>query len=390
MTIGNKENQQNNSSTNTTPFKQSHSTDTTLCDLWYIPYVSHFIWLFQKQLNMPSITVTQYEHALQNSDTDTNMHILLTRILLSRIERNKLSKSESWDYNILCDVIQTTFAFWFDQNIYIDADNYELNSGGEYDIDSTEVSIEYSYARIVQSQYQSNPLHNCTFNELSAAIKAQVIYTICEYYLFDTEGEFIDHLRSLEPADCRVESIGSDNNKSMYYYFGFNDYRVYKCTLTSLQLLQRSYSNSAQSNTMQAQQPQFKLMTHNSDELNKLIRKFKHESGKTQNITDLIVALEQVVEICDSESGHTGTSSADQPPNKKPKLSSVQVPQRGSARLVQSMIEQQHKLQLEAELDAVKRTRRANELVERAQQYKTELIEYYRILRNAIKNSDNL
>lgn len=396
----------NNSTTSSSIQQQEDNVNIDSIDLEnlqncsLIPYISHFTWLFQKQLNMYCISTEQLEYALINHNNDITLYILLSRLLLTRIDRNKLNRTEYWSYNVCCEIIHIAYAFWFDQLDILYPNNDDNNNkrklynNNNVLVNDVDVTTELKYSRSIRTRYNNiNPLQHTQFNELSSIDKANVIASLCDYYLNDENLEFTQYLRTLEPSHCRVDPITIDTlNDYAYYFFGFNDYRVYRSKIPKLKAynhsLQRQNSNTINNNNDE----EFILLTHNSDELNKYIKQLKNSKGKTESTKQLIQSLTQVYELCNNQEGHITKSindELDNKQNKKSKFSTTVQPTRGSARLTATIELQQQKLQQQALLEEQKKLKRINEIQQRSIDYIKELLNYYRELTKAIHDRED-
>src|SRR4029078_11526044 len=61
-----------NTNTTTTTINNNINPDVILLHRsWHVPYIAHFTWLFQKQLNIKAVSIVELESALCSSSTST-------------------------------------------------------------------------------------------------------------------------------------------------------------------------------------------------------------------------------------------------------------------------------------------------------------------------------
>jgi hypothetical protein len=156
---------------------------------WHVPYIAHFTWLFQKQLNMKAVSIVELESSLMSASTSTLLHQLLTRLLIGKVERSRLQRGETYNYAVICTLLRFQFAFWFMTleempEVGIGSDDEKTSSSStrsrnksatdpdDYDISDHEAREESSYSSTVRHQFSYiNPLANHSFDELSVDCK---------------------------------------------------------------------------------------------------------------------------------------------------------------------------------------------------------------------------
>jgi hypothetical protein len=133
--------------------------------------------------------------------------------------------------------------------------------------------------------------------------------------------------------------------------------------------------------------PEWTLVSDSPASLKELIKELKDRKSKKLVMERLIQALEEVYANCSEGKGHDGDSDDDEAGKKKKKGQKQEaaiLPTRGSDRLQRVAMEHQQRLQERAAEEVNRKTRRARELEQRAEEYQGEMLMYLKALTKAI------
>lgn len=224
--------------------------------MWELPAVSHFIWLFQDCLCVRGslFTPAALEAALLEPRGNPLALELLSKLVIPDIAtRRRVRPGAAFAYESAVRLAQLQLELWLSDRDAgarrardrarvkrrgggrAAAEDSDSESHQNDDKDDAEpgkgraVANEAVWRVLEGSGLNENPLAKRQWHELSAADRLRVIKAFCDVR-FALSPEFVQHVRGLSAEDARVESLGPDSVGRQYFYFGFNDCRVYRLT----------------------------------------------------------------------------------------------------------------------------------------------------------------
>ncbi|CAL4062753.1 unnamed protein product, partial [Meganyctiphanes norvegica] len=174
--------------------------------MWEIPQIGHFIYLTLKTLNIYEVPQYELERALLMPAASKTLSMLLTSLLSSPQQRQKLGEKPPMPYRIWARKLAHKTLLWF--RCY---SRENRNPAKVFDL----MGIEPQFWRICGP---TNPFENLLFHEMTFHQRVWLIKSLCDFLLHNhkTVQEVMGEQAEADQREC---ILGEDRLGNQYLHF---------------------------------------------------------------------------------------------------------------------------------------------------------------------------
>ncbi|KAK7066542.1 hypothetical protein SK128_019295, partial [Halocaridina rubra] len=226
--------------------------------MWELPQIGHFIFLTLKTLNIYEVPQYELERMLLMPQASRTLAMLLTSLLSSPQQRQKLSEKPYMPYKVWARKLAHKTLLW-----------YRCYSRENQDPQKVfdQMGIEPEFWLICGP---SNPFESQLFHEMTFHQRVWLLKSLCDYLL--NNHKTVQEVMAEQPeADQREYNLGRDRNGNEYLHFP-------QFCGQSLRIYKRARVPSPEISPPQEDVREgFILPLEKIKEFKKMVRKFKHK-----------------------------------------------------------------------------------------------------------------
>lgn len=179
---------------------------TQLRAMWELPQIGHFIFLTLKTLNIYEVPQYELERMLLMPQASRTLAMLLTSLLSSPQQRQKLSEKPYMPYKVWARKLAHKTLLWY--RCY-----FRENQDSQKVFD--QMGIEPEFWQICGP---SNPFDRQLFHEMTFHQRVWLLKSLCDYLLHNHKT--VQEVIAEQPeADQREYNLGRDRNGNEYLHF---------------------------------------------------------------------------------------------------------------------------------------------------------------------------